>query len=121
MRVYACMRGCVCARVSVSVCINLCVWVCARVRAYACVFACVSVPLRYITGVEVNPSRYTRAYQHTCVRSWVGDGTRYYNKASGKVSSRGGVGGGNDGGGVGGGDDGGCCKGGFTNISFYSN
>ena len=83
-----------------------------RVCAHACVFACVSVPLRSITGVEVNPSRYTRVYYYTCVRAWVSDGTRYYNKASGggKVSSGGG---GCGGGGDGGVDGDGGCNGGF--------
>ena len=78
--------------------------VCARVRVHACVFACVSVPLRYITRVEVNPSRYTRVYYYTCVRAWVSDGSCCYKKDSGKVSSGDGDGGGGvgDGGGVGG-------------------
>ena len=72
----------------------MCVRVC--VCAPTCLLVCVSVPLRHIIGVEVNPSRYTRAYQHTRVRAWVRDGTRYYNKvSSGKVSS-GGCGGCND-------------------------
>ena len=67
--------------------------------------------------MEVNPSRYTRAYQHTCVRAWVSDGSCCYKKDSGKVSSGDGDGGGgvgDGGGGDDGGDDGGgCCNGGF--------